>query len=435
MKIHYLLSILFIAFLTSCSKAQKYDFESVTTSAQADSILQKMRADGLKVPNSEILKELNFEGMHYGGISLLSAEIYNNRISLKVDTSEYAAKKMLEKIDSQKGIGILTTSFSDRNFKWDEEYQDSALHIYFKDGKNLVSMGANDAATFSVTFKNRYESPLANIHHKIEPSEEKPPVYVLNIDSNSTFYSVSINGVNLVSQSNYSNDEDLSPFVFSSYFSENDFILNPFILGENMQTITIDIAPTKDLNNKAPSFSASASFGAKLYDKTSGKTIDILETMHLENKKATTFNLELNPNLPVYTSGWKDGVDLREIPDLKEKVIAVFNALGNAIINQDEKAYSDLLYAYRYEKQQSLFITDFKIARENWESDSEMLSRTYKHTLSKNFDLKFSDDGKLVYAVPNDQFNMLFLTGKKYSNDFNFFLYLPKDGTDLKIIR
>ncbi|AUC76390.1 hypothetical protein [Olleya sp. Bg11-27] len=63
------------------------------------------------------------------------------------------------------------------------------------------------------------------------------------------------------------------------------------------------------------------------------------------------------------------------------------------------------------------------------------LQKNIDYTISKDFDITFNENGKLIYTQPKDNENMLIFTENNYYDNLNFYLYQPKDTIQLKIIR
>jgi hypothetical protein len=72
---------------------------------------------------------------------------------------------------------------------------------------------------------------------------------------------------------------------------------------------------------------------------------------------------------------------------------------------------------------------------DQWEHWLDMFE--YEHTLKieTDFDLSFSDDGKLVFATPNKQSDMLRAIGMKQAEGFTFYICEDNNTHQLKFIR
>jgi len=399
--------------LVSCSK--EYDISKVESPEDLAALLVEMKKDKVKIDSSYI-NQIEGQGMHYKGISVSNMTFTENSLTITTDSSNYSAKKLLEELEKESGLGFLSENeyLSDFSFSWDNEKKNMNLEMNLVDGKNLARMGAKDYAKLEINYPKQYDIPLANLHQKLTTFNNAPE-YELHISrQNCIYYEVFLDGVNLGN---------------GSYNDTQDFNLNLFLLNSGKHEINIKAIP--NVNNSAePSY-----IKLLVINKEDEGNIIAQKDFTFKNNQEQSLNLTFNCNIPYDLIGWKNGKDLRKDTLLKKKISTVYEKVGRAILNKDEQAISDLFYLSDFETRQSTYDTSYTISLEYWEFWLKTFDNTYKYSVAQDFNIEYNEDGRLIYVFPKEKSDMLVVTGKNFSRSFDFFLYQPKNSNELKIIR
>ncbi|MCL5246620.1 hypothetical protein M4I21_12415 [Cellulophaga sp. 20_2_10] len=406
----------------SCNSGDvlKYDFAEVKSSSQTKALIAKMQLENLEedIDSTSSDHDITLKGMHYAGVPIKSASITDNYTLLTTDTINVSAKKLLEVLETEKGLTNPTEGFGDDiEFEWKDEIENKELEINFINGKHLAAFGNKDYARLTIKYNPLYTIPLAKIHEQVKVFDTAPK-YLLNIKSYNCVFDIRINDINIAKNTN---SESLN--------------LNNYITGPNSSIVVT--AKTKDKSRKKEqnTYYEDPIFSIEIIDDSTKEVVKTIEKTSIRNNNPVNLKIDFNTTLPYYPEAWTNGADLRNDKDLKEKVIALYTKLGNAILANDEQAINDLFYQKDFEMQQLDFDTNFETARNEWEAYLTILLHTYKYTVAKDFDLEFNAGGKLIYTYAKDKSDMLILTGKEYDKTFNHFLYQPKGSNELKIIR
>ncbi|WKB82451.1 hypothetical protein QYR09_05320 [Cellulophaga lytica] len=398
----------------------RYNFAEVKSSSQTKALIAKMILENKDedIDSTSSYIELNLKGMHYADVPIKSALITDNYTLLTTDTVNFSAKKLLEVLEAEKGLTNLNNSYSDDvEFEWKDEIETKKLEVNFVNGKHLAAFGNKDYGKLTITYNPVYTIPLAKIHSKVKVFDAAPK-YLLYIKSYNSVFDISINDVRIAEGT----DSD-------------SFNLNNYITGPNSTIKLTAKTEDKTIKKEPNTYYRDPSFSIEIIDNSTKKVVKKIEEISIKNNIPVNLKLDFNSTLPYYPKAWTNGADLRNSKDLKEKIIALYTKLGNAILANDEQAINDLFYQKDFEVQQLDFDTNFETARTKWEAYLTILLNTYKYTLAKDFDIEFNAGGKLIYTYAKDKSDMLILTGKNYDDSFNHFLYQPKGSNELKIIR
>ena len=419
MKNLIILLILTINFtFTSCgSDTLKYDFSKIKSLAETKALITKMQLENKdeKVDSTSNFQEITLKGMHYAGIPVKSALITDNYTLLTTDTLNFSAKNLLEAIEAEKGLTAMSDTYSNNiEFEWKDEIENKKLEIKLVNGKHLAAFGDKDYAELTINYKPTYTIPLANLHKEIKTFENQPK-YILNIRAYDCLYDIILNGIIITESTNIT-----------------EFNLNNYITGPN-SSIKIIVKPSKNEGSKK--FNEQAYFSATIINKSNNEPVQEIVRTALNGSNSIVFNAEFNSTLPYYPIAWTDGVNLINDKNLKDKVIALYDKLGKAILAKDKQAINDIFYQKDFEMQQLDFDTNFETARNEWEAYLAIQTSSYKYTLANDFEIEFNDGGKLIYTYAKDKSDMIIFTGKGYNATFNHYLYQPKGSNELKIIR
>jgi hypothetical protein len=135
------------------------------------------------------------------------------------------------------------------------------------------------------------------------------------------------------------------------------------------------------------------------------------------------------------TKGWKDGNDLRNDKQLKEKIATLYQKLAVAIKNKDTATLSNLFLQMGEEQMVYEYGQTAGKLIDMWERWLMAFDNTNVLKVETDFDIEVSEDGKLICAMPNTQNHMLRAIGKKTAIGFTHFMYEDKATNELKFIR
>ena len=398
----------------------RYDFAKVKSNSETKALIAKMQLENIEedIDSTSSNHDITLKGMHYAGVPIKSATITDNYTLLTTDTVNFSGKKLLEVLEAEKGLTNPAEGFGDDiEFEWKDEIENKELEINFINGKHLAAFGNKDYGRLTIKYNPLYTIPLAKIHSKVKVFDTAPK-YLLNIKSYNSVFDISINDVNVSHNSN-----------------SESFSLNNYITGPNSSIKLTAKTKDKSIKKEPNTYYEDPSFSIQIIDNSTKEVVKEIEKTSIRNNIPVNLKIDFNSTLPYYPEAWTNGTDLRNNKDLKEKVIALYTKLGNAILANDEQAINDLFYQKDFEMQQLDFDTNFETARNEWEAYLSILLNTYKYTVAKDFEIEFNAGGKLIYTYAKDKSDMIILTGKGYHNAFNNFLYLPKGSNELKIIR
>lgn len=150
-----------------------------------------------------------------------------------------------------------------------------------------------------------------------------------------------------------------------------------------------------------------------------------------EFKKQYNFIPEVSYNV----EGWKNGKDLRNDLQLKQKIIQLYQKLAHIIESNDSKALNDFFYTLYKERAISSYNMKAPFSYEDWENFLFMMEYGYRYDVEQDFKIEYSQDGKLIYASPNKNKDMLRVIGKEYAEGFTFYMYEDATTNELKFIR
>ncbi len=421
--IKFLFVLLTNVSIMSCGKKSlKYDFSKIESQMGVDSLLKQMKLDNktMKLDTLFYYNHVTVSGMHYAGVPIKEATITKNYTELTTDSTDYYGKKLLEVIETKNGIAFLKDHEygEDIDCNWNStETKQLSLKLKLISGKHLAALTSKDYAKLTIYYNKTYNIPLANIHKKIKVFKRQPQ-YVLKIDGYYTESTVIANGV-----------------IINENVRSSNLHLNPFIT-KDTTLIKITVLPSKkNYEDRSKFFDKYASFSASVYDKSNNDVLVKTEKVMLEGKETKEFQLVFSANLPWYPEAWTNGSDLRSTKDLKQKVIALYDKIGNAVITKNEDVLNDIFYQRNYETQQLEYDTDFLNAKDQWEALLRIQENAYAYTVADTFEIEYNANGKLIFAYPINKEDMLTLTGKRYGETMNYFLYQPKGTNELKIIR
>ena len=249
--------------------------------------------------------------------------------------------------------------------------------------------------------------------------------YKLIIDSQKCEVNVYINGIEIkptYGTKNY----DLNNYI-TDKVSSIKIIANPGYISYPENGIIS--------KRKVQRFREYSNLSAMIIEEHATDSIKALENTLLEGNEPVVFQFKFDSKLPYYPEAWKNGVDLRKDEKLSIKIIALYEKLGKAVLENDENAINDLLYKREYEIQQLDFDTKIETTRKLWKEIITLNEPAKNYSVSEGFNMTYYADGKLVYIHPKNNSDMLIFNGKTIDTQMSYMLYQPEGSDELKIIR
>ncbi len=403
-------TLLVIVSIISCKTEENYiyDFSTINSEEKLDSIIRIMDVDTVMTKNSQFYKEIKAKGMHYNEVPINSIIKRDDGLVLFLDSIKPFGKSLLGEVTNLEGKAIKEVGeYADSVFVWKNSLRKIELSNY---GTTYESL--------KVIFFKQYDSPVVNLYKKIEKFENEPE-YILTVKSGYDNCKVILNDIIIT-------DIELN--------EEIEVPINKYLLNKEANKIELEVLSTEI--SKGSDFTDDFIVNVSIKDKKRGNPIDVnsLGISVANDPKKTLIQFSFNSKIPYQLEGWSNGEDLRKVKDLEQKVIALYNKLGKAFLEKDMATLNDLFIQKEFEVMQTTYNNDYEINRYNWEKYLETALETYRYTVSNEFKIEINANGRLIYTYP-DLSDMLILTGKGVSENFNYFLYMPKGSNELKIIR
>lgn len=415
----------------------------------------------LKNTKEQLVKDKkdNFHTSHYTlldsalwqGILVQDVALYEQRIEMKI------TKGVLN--GSRKAARFLQSTYKDEVTEEGSWFSRSYLVNTNAVSINLEmdiekddSVKSNTPSKITITYKPVYQEAYPNISAKLVKDPDGI-FYFLDMTYYNNNMEVWLDGISI-----YNNVGK------HRYMNERSINLNPFLLGKDNVNLKVLITPGMDEEGKPFSTIQKRSYAAATLKKGIFKNGDftILEekpfcnyneyvtdtikengdtryssypgTYHYGGKQLES-NYSFIAGIGYTNKGWKDGNDLRNDKRLKEKVSALYEKLAHIINTKDAAALSQLFYEKGMELAVAGYNQDAGTPNDQWTRWMDMLDYTNIVKVETEFDLELSADGKLAYAKPRVQADMLRAVGKGKAEGFSLFMYEDKNTNELKFIR
>lgn len=387
----------------------------------------------------------------WNGIKVKSITLYQDHIEMSVnESSNFETKKLIDYLQAQyKGAITKETEYSYTNYAVNNSDVKIAVRVKVKEEEAVTK---NTSSTIEINYKTKYKLPFPNIDQEIKQDPDGL-FYYFDFSSLNTSTEIRINGISVYEHSGK-----------FQYVNGEQFNLNPFILNKGQAHLQIIIKPGYDEAGKQMNTIIKNSyFKGKLCEgkiengewkclkeypfcdymeyvtdttKENGRTqySSYPGTYHYGGKSLQC-ELNFDARVSYNLEGWKHGKDLKSDSKLKERITALYEKLATAIKNKDEQAFNDLVYTQGVEKAAARYNMFSGYSTDKWEEWLKMFSYGNTFKIETDFDLSFSDDGKLVIATPNKQSDMLRVIGMKQAEGFTFYIYEDNTTNQLKFIR
>lgn len=274
------------------------------------------------------------------------------------------------------------------------------------------------------------------MYDKIIPYQPRP-FYTAQVNKNNCRVTVLINGI---------------PYwqtFFENYGQTQGLYINDYIQSSGLQELTIQIYPKE----KEKTIALNADVDIKInYAKDRDDGINTYLQLAKVKLSESIKRLELpyyELKIPFeaqvpwdHSEGMERAKDLKEIPDIEEKILAKANQIHNLLVAGDAIAYlkeieqSDLKAANKhYFKKEELLQAIAQSNPDGW----DRMART--HSLKKrivypieNYELVFSHNNKIVLVRKKDtKGSILEVNNDGRITDRALFLYMPEGSDELKV--
>jgi hypothetical protein len=277
---------------------------------------------------------------------------------------------------------------------------------------------------------------LLNLYKEVKMYDYNPR-YWIDIQGTNCTYEILLNDMPIVS---YFKKIDMS---------SSSIPLNTRILRKGEQKLDLIIYPTLD-NNYLPKLGLDEK--SKLLIKVSygefgkEKAKDYMKILSFTTPEFQNglpifkTSLIFESIVPYELDGWLNGVDLskenQEI--LKQEVEKKYNEIMNLYENKDINTLSDEYYGREKEIAQSLFFNEKSYSEELLTGLIEDVNKDIVFKL-ENYNMKILGNGKVVALIRNDikyrGMSALFRKAENKYYSYSLFLYRPKEGAPLEVIR
>jgi hypothetical protein len=355
-------------------------------------------------------------------------------------------------------IDFLKSTYKDklrieRNFfSTDYSFENKYYKINLEVEEEEKDINERTRGKIELTFKPLYDIPLSQISNSFDENPKTGKLYYVDVEYCNNGFDLFLNGVPVASQTGRYN-----------YLEERRIPLNPYITDGNLQQITVKVTPGRDEEgNRFKTIIKDSRFRAFLVEELPGSEEEINKTEFCTYYEYVTDTItedgdthyysypgtyqyggeslpgsyRFTPEIHYAVSAWKNGRDLRQDKDLKPRIIALYQQLADALKMKDEQKFSDLLYQTYYETVASTYNMQEERTEVLWQKNwLPIIHHSYRYTIDEDFDLLFSEDGKLVYANPLEQKDMLRAIGKRRTEGFTFYICEDAATKQLKFIR
>jgi hypothetical protein len=309
---------------------------------------------------------------------------------------------------------------------------------------SLQSCGQNQKQNNNPKFN------IAEMEKKII-DKEKSYLYEIKYEHTDCSYEILVNDVPVIAffgQGNWSTSDEINKYILKSGKQTVTLRLYPQKIEDTLfkKSLTKDtqlkITITKHERHSDPMWA---------WNSTGQTDWDILtfETPKIEDDKQAfaeyKMEFEVKPeDMNWQITGWSDGQDLRNNPNIKQEVLDFYKKIQTIIENNKSAEFVQLIANSSYEnalshawQSRDWFEDAIKTAKEGAE-----VKQKFIFPLDPNMvDLKFYGNGRVVTLVSKDlkSYGYSPLIAKaEFSNfpeAYTFYLYKPKGSNELEVIR
>ncbi|WP_162817835.1 hypothetical protein U0035_19470 [Niabella yanshanensis] len=386
----------------------------------------------------------------WNGIPVHEVRFENNELKMEVlAKTPGGAKRMIQVVQEQYGDVVKKKeAWSGTVYSANTPEINIELSVDADKDKPLT---ANTGAELTMSFKPVYEEPYPNIAKKIIP-QPNGMFYFLSLDYYENNVQVYLNDICIY-----------NALGRSRHINEREINLNPFILGRENIKLKVLITPGHDEKGQPYASIQKSSFATAELRKGFFKNevfelVEAREVCKFKEYVTDTINdgevryssytgtsqyggrqlsaaYDFIVDVSYQTDGWANGKDLRQDKNLKQKVTALYEKLAKIIEARDAAALSAIMYGAGKEDAEANYNQKAALITDRWTQWMDMLAKTNVVKIEKDFDLEISGDGKLIYAIPRNQKDMLRAIGKNTVTGFTLYMFEDKNDDQLKFIR
>ena len=288
-----------------------------------------------------------------------------------------------------------------------------------------------------VVKERKTDVDIKNIYQKVKRSDYNPR-YLVDYSSVDCTYKILINGVDAVII--------VAPGTVGGAVDP----ITPNILKSGKQKLKVIITPPRNQAWEPQEFLTSHSslkFTISHGEFGKDKMDDYEVVYEFESPKITKDDIpsleldgEFYAEVPYVLEGWTNSKDLRKIPHIEEKVVAVYNQYRTILENKDTLAYADMMYKKELEVAKGLFWDRQKDSEERWDDLVEVINAPGYYQPIENYELRFLADGKVVELRRNDGRNkgqtvIRRVDPNRIVRFQSLYLHMPKGSDQLEVIR
>lgn len=385
------------------------------------------------------------------GVKLKNVALRENTITVNIGTYNLGTtKKLVQALQQQyKSEVHMDANWSGRKYKVSNSEYDILLSM---DVDKEEEVKDNTYSDFEITFRPFYDAAYLNIGRSV-PKNPAGIFYRVSLDYFGSNVELFVNGISIfngLARARYMNDDvvELNPFILERGKVEVKVLITPGLDedGKPYPTIQKRSHVTAVLEKGLIENGAFQELSSqKICDYNEYVTDTIVEdgrTRHSSYpgtyKYGGTQLLDVtvfNADVAYQSEGWKNGNDLRSDKKLKENVAALYQKLAAVIRDKDGAALSDMFLQMGKEQAASDYGQKPGVFSDNWELWMMAFENTNVIKVETDFDIEISEDGRLVYAMPNKLQDMLRAIGKETATGFTHYMYEDKTTNELKFIR
>ncbi len=386
----------------------------------------------------------------WNGIRVNDVRLVNDDLKMEVlKNTVDGTKKMIRVLQEQyKDVLKKEEGWSGTVYSVNTPEMRIALNVEAGEDRPL---SANTGSELQISFKQVYEELYPNIG-KTMVTQPNGVFYFLSLDYYENNVQVYLN--------------DICVYNGLGHFRnihEREVNLNPFILGKEHTRLKILITPGLDEKGKPYASIQKRSFATAelrqgVFRNGVFELVEAHEVCKFKEYVTDTINdgdvryssypgtyqyggkqlsaiYDFTADVSYRTNGWNDGKDMRQDKQLKQKVTALYEKLGKIIESRDAAGLGAIMYMVGKEEAEANYNQKAAAFTDRWTQWMDMFATTNLIKIEEEFDLEISGDGKLIYAIPKNQKDMLRAIGKNTATGFTFYMYEDKNINELKFIR
>ena len=334
MKKYIFIIICIIGALLGCSP-NRVDVSNISTRAQLDSIIALLPQDSVKVDSLphrtlNILLQGNFL-LHGLPVNNVYFVLYKEELAEMSANFNSGCLTILNNLEQTYGLG----SYMGSSFSWQTLEKGITLepraNSYWS-SIEAVNVRDTIGGRYSEVFYNPVRNKITDIAKDIKQSDEFL-IYSISLSTPlSMNYKIYINGFPVVNSTSQDSDTDI----------------NEYLVRNSEQTITVEFLPPFDYIDDLKRYSDHLPVLNVYQRNKNGAKKKLLSKFpilanDIDSKKIATFKQALI-DLP-YAFDYADYQDLRQIPDIKDKIYTCYNNLKIAMEAKDENKVAEMLYS------------------------------------------------------------------------------------------